>query len=888
MGGGLLNLLSYGNQNIIINGNPQKSFFKATYKKYTNFGIQKFSVGQIGSGSQLQEHDDHFPKTFSFNIPKNGDLLLDTFFSIKMPYIWSPVWVEPSNAKSYPGAYREYNLGIDASRNIAWPNNVTPRQPQNDISGNDGAYCIWLEQGYLDASGSTSTDPNKYNNDLAFAVQIPYCQPFEFKWIEDLGCQLLKKVTVTIGEHIIQEFSGQYLRNMVKRDFPKEKQELFDEMTGNVPEMNNPAYAFKRNGYYPNSLFSSETVAGIKKPNGDQIGYQWALYNNKKELLDIVNENNQTVIRNESNLLSNLEPSINKRQLVIPLNLWYMLSSSNAFPYLCMNDTNTLKITIECRPIRELFVVRDVRNYLSTYFQNSYNSNNVNNEGFAFSDISSNSPKIIINNENIPSNFLKPNETFSIDDISFSSTQTTLFDLINSSGSAFNYYLPYKEPNYVSTNLGNKDDPLYQLYMFTTQFASLNQSYVQEAAMKTTLSSNINSKLKKISNWNAEPQLICSFAFLDEDEQLVFKSKAQKYIFKGVHEDNESIYIKSQKSIYRFQSNYLVSNWTWYFQRSDVNLRNEWSNYTNWDYKNKKNFPLQPLYYSKAKGPPLSENYKLSTLKPPQNDISYGTIMQDTAFSLAEPNLIPNPIITNYLSAGTPPPPLNQPTINNPTIPIQTRYLSDFSYNSQQVLTPLRTKPNSLGEYQFQQFGSRYVGKGMLRQLPYFPYVFTKDISGVRPYITGLRQNQNDRIIQKEWAITLDGDYRETYLNSNYFNKTECYLRTNGGFTEGLYFYNFGLNTNPFINQPDGALNTSKFFHIKFDFKTITPPELKNINTQLMPIVTSLNLGGGAVPFAYNKYNWELYRYNYILNIFTEYYQVLTIENGLATLTFKQ
>ena len=44
MPGGLLNLVSYGNQNIILNGNPSKTFFKCVYSKYTNFGLQKFRV----------------------------------------------------------------------------------------------------------------------------------------------------------------------------------------------------------------------------------------------------------------------------------------------------------------------------------------------------------------------------------------------------------------------------------------------------------------------------------------------------------------------------------------------------------------------------------------------------------------------------------------------------------------------------------------------------------------------------------------------------------------------------------------------------------------------------------------------------------------------------
>ena len=42
MTGGLLNLTAYGNENIILNGNPKKTFFRATYNKYTNFCLQRF------------------------------------------------------------------------------------------------------------------------------------------------------------------------------------------------------------------------------------------------------------------------------------------------------------------------------------------------------------------------------------------------------------------------------------------------------------------------------------------------------------------------------------------------------------------------------------------------------------------------------------------------------------------------------------------------------------------------------------------------------------------------------------------------------------------------------------------------------------------------------
>ena len=36
MPGGLLNIASYGTENIILTGNPTKTFWNTSYKKYTN------------------------------------------------------------------------------------------------------------------------------------------------------------------------------------------------------------------------------------------------------------------------------------------------------------------------------------------------------------------------------------------------------------------------------------------------------------------------------------------------------------------------------------------------------------------------------------------------------------------------------------------------------------------------------------------------------------------------------------------------------------------------------------------------------------------------------------------------------------------------------------
>jgi len=87
MPGGLMNLVSVGQQNIILNGNPSKTFFKTSYAQYTNFGLQKFRVDFEGSKTlRLSE-----PSTFTFKIPRYADLLMDCYLTIAMPNIWSPI-----------------------------------------------------------------------------------------------------------------------------------------------------------------------------------------------------------------------------------------------------------------------------------------------------------------------------------------------------------------------------------------------------------------------------------------------------------------------------------------------------------------------------------------------------------------------------------------------------------------------------------------------------------------------------------------------------------------------------------------------------------------------------------------------------------------------------
>jgi hypothetical protein len=88
MAGGLLNIISVGNNNGILTGNPTKTFFKVTYSKYSNFGLQKFRIDYDG----LRDLRLTEPSTFTFKIPRYAELLMDTYLVVTLPDIWSPLY----------------------------------------------------------------------------------------------------------------------------------------------------------------------------------------------------------------------------------------------------------------------------------------------------------------------------------------------------------------------------------------------------------------------------------------------------------------------------------------------------------------------------------------------------------------------------------------------------------------------------------------------------------------------------------------------------------------------------------------------------------------------------------------------------------------------------
>ena len=77
MGGGLMQLVAYGAQDVYLTGNPQITFFKVVYRRHTNFSCECIELTFSGSPG--------FGKTVTSTISRNGDLITKVYLKVVLP-----------------------------------------------------------------------------------------------------------------------------------------------------------------------------------------------------------------------------------------------------------------------------------------------------------------------------------------------------------------------------------------------------------------------------------------------------------------------------------------------------------------------------------------------------------------------------------------------------------------------------------------------------------------------------------------------------------------------------------------------------------------------------------------------------------------------------------
>jgi len=196
MGGGLMQLVAYGAQDVYLTGNPQITFWKVTYRRYTNFAME--SIEQTFNGQA------DFGRRVTCTISRNGDLAYRTYLQVTLPEInqqMLPAGVIQANnmlGSTTPGAS---NKGLEYGVFARWldfPGEQMVSMVEVEIGGQriDRQYGDWMhiwnqltltaeqQRGYYKMVGNTTqltfiTDPSFAAVDGPCATTAPtqVCAP---------------------------------------------------------------------------------------------------------------------------------------------------------------------------------------------------------------------------------------------------------------------------------------------------------------------------------------------------------------------------------------------------------------------------------------------------------------------------------------------------------------------------------------------------------------------------------------------------------------------------------------------------------------------------------------------------------------------------------------
>ena len=169
--GGLLQLVSTGRQDIYLSGNPQTTFFKQVYRRYTNFAIE---TQRVPFDTAVD-----FGKLITATIPRNGDLIGQMYLEVELP--------EMSGTGN--------------------GNNGGPLSQSSDISG-----------------GILIVRPTNYE-DTTPAVS----------WVNGIGHAMIEYVSIWIGQQEVDRQYGEYLYLWQQLTTPGSKQAVGARKSDGVP-----------------------------------------------------------------------------------------------------------------------------------------------------------------------------------------------------------------------------------------------------------------------------------------------------------------------------------------------------------------------------------------------------------------------------------------------------------------------------------------------------------------------------------------------------------------------------------------------------------------------------------------------------------------------------
>jgi hypothetical protein len=152
---------------------------------------------------------------------------------------------------------------------------------------------------------------------------------YEFRWIDNIGYNLIESVNITMNGQAIQTLRGEWLKFYSYLTHDANKRKIVDEMVGNVPELNDPANAYDRINQYPHAVTPATVPTELPQTTTP-------------------------------------EPSIRSRQLIVPLHFWFCENPGLALPLISLQNSEVY-INVTLRNVNDLYTVIDVNPTSPTY-----------------------------------------------------------------------------------------------------------------------------------------------------------------------------------------------------------------------------------------------------------------------------------------------------------------------------------------------------------------------------------------------------------------------------------------------------------------------------------------------------------------------------------------
>ena len=286
MTGSLMQLVTYGVQDLFLTFDPEITFFKFVYKRYTNFAVESIPL-------QFNNIYD-FDKIISCNIPQNGDLISKCYLKVVLPTVAIPKSTSSINTTSetldlntYTVKMNEFNNFIDyvyeAIRKINTDidkDNVTVNDlkttANNYLTGNSVIYdyatakntqTIAVQDRYdilqiltdIDAMDLTQAEKklllkrkiknidnqaklhNKGQLDnfisTTTAIVTKNRDQYDFAWVDNIAYKIIEYIEIYIGATRIDQQYGEWLHVWNEINSTTYSKNLIDKLSGNLSDL---------------------------------------------------------------------------------------------------------------------------------------------------------------------------------------------------------------------------------------------------------------------------------------------------------------------------------------------------------------------------------------------------------------------------------------------------------------------------------------------------------------------------------------------------------------------------------------------------------------------------------------------------------------------------